>query len=528
MTSSTASTANASAGRNACTGLAGWFIDVAAASPEAEAVVFEDSRLTYRQLASRARAIAHQLSQLGINAGDKVGLLFPNGIDYVASFLAASGLGATVVPVNPLLKSEEIAHILRDSRAKCLIAHEGALDEVMRAKPEVPTLVNIVVAGAGARQNRASDQSSLLELTDGQEPSQAVAWPVPVEPDRDLALIVYTSGTTGKPKGAMLTFANMLCALKATHNAFRFGPQDRFLAVLPLCHIYGLTVVMLGILCRGGTLVILEKFEAAGAVSVLERERITVLPAVPAMYQFMLMELENRRLDLSGLRVCISGAASLPVEVLAKIEQVFGAPLIEGYGLTEVSCGATFNRLEGVRKVGSVGLPFDGVEVSIVSEDGRHLPSGRDNVGEIAIKGPIVMQGYYGRPDATSECIRDGWFFTGDLAYRDEDGYLFIVGRKKELIIRGGQNIYPREVEEVIARLPQVAEVAVIGVLDRYMGERVKAVVVARANVVLTEDEVKRFCAEHLADYKVPRLVEFVEALPRNSTGKVLKRLLAN
>jgi long-chain acyl-CoA synthetase len=504
-------------------GLIDLLVEQARLRPQAEAVVCGGFRVTYGQLAERAMIIARQLGSLSIGRGDKVGLLFPNSVEYVAAFFAITGLGATVVPVNPLLKSEEIAHILSDSQARCFIVHEAAVGEAQQALAATPAIEHVLVGGRVQATSTAS-RAVFHELASNLPPD-AVQWPVAVEPARDLAVIVYTSGTTGKPKGAMLTHANLHFTVALATNAFQVGPADRFIALLPLCHIYGLTVVMLGILSRGGTVVILEKFEAAEALSLIELEKITVLPAVPTMYQFMIMEMEKHKFDVSSLRVCISGAASLPVEIFAKIENQFGAPLIEGYGLTEVSCLATFNRLDGERKVGSVGCPFDGVAVSLVDETGAHIEiSGQ--VGEIVVKGPNVMSGYFRQPEASEEAIQAGWFYTGDLAYKDESGYFFIVGRKKELIIRGGQNIYPREIEEVIARLPAVLEVAVVGVPDRYMGERVKAVVVRGMGAELSEAEVKEFCARHLAEYKVPRLVQFVDALPRNSTGKILKRLL--
>src|SRR5262249_41592385 len=259
----------------------------------------------------------------------------------------------------------------------------------------------------------------------------------------------------------------------------------------------------------------------------IQAEKVTLVPVVPAMYQFMLMELQKTKYDLGSVRVCLSGAAALPPELIERIETSFDAALIEGYGMTESSCIATVNPINGVRKPGSVGIPVESLKIEIFADDGRPLPPGADNVGEVALKGANVMRGYYRRPEATAECFRDGWFFTGDLGYTDEDGYLFLVGRKKELIIRGGQNIYPREVEEIILRMPEVAEVAVIGVPDQYMGERVKAVVALNAGATLSQQCVRDFCAERLAEYKVPRLVEFIDRLPRNSTGKVLKRVLS-
>jgi len=498
--------------------------------PDQEAVIFEGQRLTYGDLDGRARAVADQLRQLGIGRGEKVGIFFPNHTEYVAAFFAVVGLGAVVVPINPLLKFEEIAHILSDSDARALIAHERLLPEVRKCLPLVTGLAHLLVFGSSSALEAdlpSSEQIDVVRLTAARKPSGAVAWPQAVEPQADLAVLVYTSGTTGKPKGAMLSHANLLFGVRTALNAFEVAERDRILAVLPLCHIYGLSVVMLGIISRGGSLVIVEKFEAGTVLKAIEKEKISLIPAVPAMYQFLLMELEQNHYDISSVRCCWSGAAALPVEVLRGVESRFAAPVVEGYGLTEVSCVATANRLSGARKPGSVGPAFQGVQVSIFNSDGQVLAAGQENIGEIAIKGPNVMRGYHGQPRATAETLVDGWFLTGDLGYLDADGFLHIVGRKKELIIRGGQNIYPREIEEVIMRLDGVAEVAVIGVPDQYMGERVKAVVVNRAGGTLTTDQVKSHCAEHLAEYKVPRLVDFVEALPRNSTGKVLKRMLS-
>jgi long-chain acyl-CoA synthetase len=293
-----------------------------------------------------------------------------------------------------------------------------------------------------------------------------------------------------------------------------------------MCHIYGLTVVMLGLLSKGGTLAIVDKFEAASALKLIETERVTLLPAVPAIYQFLLMELEKNEYDLSSLRACLSGGAPMPVEMFPRLVAKFPGDFLEGYGLTETSSVVAINPVDGVKKRGSVGVPLGTIEVAIVGPDGTHLPHTSEHIGEIAVRGGNVMRGYFGKPEATAECLKDGWFFTGDLGYRDEEGYLYIVGRTKEMIIRGGQNIYPREIEDVIMRLSEVAEVAVVGVADQYMGERVKAVIVLKPGKSLNEETIKAFCAGNLAEYKVPRLIEFIDALPRNSTGKVLKRLL--
>lgn len=491
-----------------------------------EAIVSGDDRVTYNVLYGRAKAWAHLLKSHGISPGDKVAILLPNCSEFVASFFGTIGLGAVVVPVNPLLKPDEIAHVLSDSDAKALIVHEvlaaGAAGALDRA-PEVKTVLVVPTSEKGVAK-MPSLPVKPLEVNP-RKTVERFDWHIVNDAETELALIVYTSGTTGKPKGAMLTHHNLLSIFPARLDLFDIDEYDTCMGMLPLCHIYGLTVVMIGTIARGGTLVLMPKFDPVTALRLVEREAVTILPAVPAMYQFMLSELAQNNYDLSALRICFSGAAPLNEELRALIESFFGVPVIEGYALTETSCAATINPLKGPRKIGSVGPSVPGVQVAIANENGQILPAGEANIGEIIVKGPNNMMGYYKQPDATNEVLKNGWFLTGDLGYADADGYIHIVGRKKELILRGGANIYPREVEDVIMQIPGVREVAVVGVPDERMGERVKAVV-ATGDPGLTEDIVKSFCAARIADYKVPRIVEFVEALPRNSTGKVLKRLL--
>ncbi len=502
-------------------------------TPSNIALIYEHQRITYAHLLQRVSAIAYQLQQAGIKKGEKVGILFPNHPDYVASFFAAAGLGATIVPINPLLKSDEIAHILADSHASTLVVHENSLAEALKSQQSKPVLKRILVSTTQSTEElneissgSGSSNIKIEALSQDKKPVTAVRWCEQINPEQDLALLVYTSGTTGKPKGAMLTHRNMLAIFPARLDLFDIDHQDKTLATLPMCHIYGITILMLGNLSRGASLVLLPRFEAVAALKLIQDEQITLVPAVPAMYQFMLMELEKNQYDLSAVRLCFSGAAPLPLETIKQIEKSFGAILIEGYGLTESSCVATINPLHGERKVGSIGPVVPGVQMHAVSDDGSELPCGAENVGEFWIKGPNVLQGYYGQPEASAECIQDGWFATGDLGYKDEDGYFFIVGRKKEMIIRGGANIYPREIEDVLMQMDEVADAAVVGVPDKFMGERVKAVVVLKSGCSLTEDEIRNYCGERLAEYKVPRIIEFSDLLPRNSTGKVLKRLL--
>ena len=511
--------------------LAGFLLRTAEKDPKKQAIVFENTATTYGELLNRTQAVAHQLQTLGITKGDKVGLLFANNPEFISCFFAVVGLGGVVVPVNPLLKSEEIAHILSDSGAKALIVQALALDEALSALPHTPDLQHLIISPAIPKTTPIHSLPALLncvELTNQKQAPQKIVLAENTNADTDLALIVYTSGTTGKPKGAMLSHSNLTAVMPGPLMGHcGVSANDKWLAMLPLCHIYGLGAIAFSTVAIGGTIVILEKFDPVVALETIQKERITLLPAVPSMYQFMLMEMGKTTYDVSSIRVCFSGAAALSAELMEQTHQAFGVPVVEGYALSETACGATINRLDA-RKIGSVGTALVGVEVGIFSDEGAPLAAGKNNVGEIGVKGANIMRGYHNQPEATADVMRDGWFLTGDLGYCDEDGYIFIVGRKKEMIIRGGQNIYPREIEDVIARIPGVRETAVIGVPDSYMGERVKAIIVPQAHAKLSEDGIKEFCSAHLAPYKVPRLIEFrSDLLPRNSTGKVLKRLLS-
>lgn len=499
----------------------------ATSRPQKQAVVMPQSNsLTYAELMARCKAVAKQLSEHGVRKGDRVGLLFPNHPDYMASFFAILSLGATIVPINPLLKSPEIAHILADSGTVTLIVHQDSLPEALKSQQQEPKLANIFISPSLPDNLPAANGLKLIALTDKSLAETSTSWQTKVQPE-DVALLVYTSGTTGKPKGAMLSHRNLLSVFPARLDLFDIDEPDRTLAVLPMCHIYGIIMLMIGTISKGATLVMLPKFDAASALQLIQQERVTLVPAVPAMYQFMIMESEKNNYDTSSVRLCLSGGASLPLPLIKKIESLFGAPLIEGYALTETACAATINLLHGPRKPGSIGPALPGLHIKIVGDTGLELPPGPEHVGELWIKGPNVMLGYYKQEAATREAIKDGYFATGDLGYKDADNYFYIVGRKKEMIIRGGQNIYPREIEEVLARMEGIADAAVIGVPDEFMGERVKAIIVPKGTAELTAESVKAFCADNLAEYKVPRLVEFRSELPRNSTGKVLKRLLS-
>lgn len=511
----------------------------AEAQPQKVAVRYQGTSYSYGRIYATSLDIVSALFRVGVVSADKVGIIFPNHPDFIAAFFAVSSLGGTVVPINPLLKAEEIKHILSDSQAKVLIVHESTAGEVADAVENLPNLEHVFVLTYGEKggytavelSEKAAARVKMTQLcmsyvSESAGCSSFFGKIAKVDPEVDLAVLVYTSGTTGKPKGAMLTHKNLLGAVTAAHAAFPVNSEDRLLGALPLCHIYGLTVVMLGTMHKGGSLALIEKFDVVPALKTIEEERVTVLPAVPTMYQYMIMHLEKQTFDLSSLRLCLAGGAPLSKTVFDSLSRFVKAPLVEGYGLTEVSCVATLNPVDGINVHGSVGPAIPTVCIGIFDKNGTELPPGIENVGEIAIKGPNVMRGYYGAPEKSAEVLKDGWFFTGDLGYLDENKYLWIVGRAKELIIRGGQNIYPREVESVIAKMKGVVDVAVIGVPEPIMGERVKAVVVLDKDAEVSEEQVKEFCQKRLADYKVPRVVEFIDKMPRNSTGKILKSQL--
>lgn len=490
-----------------------------------DAVVCEERRLSYAQLAACARGISLQLIRKGVGKGDRVGIFVPNGIEYVAAFFGALGIGAVVVAINPLHSPQEIAEILQNAEASCLIAHETLLDSALQSLQHASVLNTLLVA-AIPREGLKKWPSASVDLEelsmDGAQ--ERDSWPAPVTPQSDLAAIVYTSDAAGKPLGVMLTHLNLLSVYPFGLQNFDIDERDRCLAAVPLCHTFGMTVVMIGTVSRGGSIIIMPKFDAKSALETIERERVTILPAVPEMYlQAFSESTRPGSYDLNSLRLGFSTGAPLCEELSERIEHACGMPVIEGYAITEVACMAAINPLHGVRKLSSGGRAVPGVQIAIFDDKGATLPRGADHVGEIAIAGANLMLGYWKQPEATARVFADGWFLTGDLGYLDEDDYLYVVGRKEEVFVHDGRNIYPHEIEEVIALMPGVKECAVIANPNR--PEQLKAIVVRNADHI-TEEVVQVYCAAYMSEYKVPQVVEFVDALPRTSTGKLLKRLL--
>jgi long-chain acyl-CoA synthetase len=505
--------------------------------PDKVAVVDAGTRVTYDELWEQARSYAAGLRELGVQPGDTVALLIPNVLDFPRAYYGALAAGATLVPVHLLLTADEVAYVLRDSGASLLIAHSSQLALGAAAAHAAGTrLVSVGPLPVGL-----SDAPARLEDAAAAVPPLRTYVTREAE---DIAVVFYTSGTTGQPKGALLTHLNLV--MNATVNVFDAndaGPDDVVLGCLPLFHTFGQTVGMNGTFRLGATLVLLARFSGEAAIDLMVRENVTVFHGVPTMY-IALLEAAAKADRLPALRLCVSGGASLPVAVLEKFAETFHATIFEGYGLSETSPTATTNQPAFGTKPGTIGHPIWGVEVEIARPELEDridfLPTGE--LGEIVIRGHNVFAGYLNRPEATAEAVVDGWFRTGDLGHKDEQGFITIVDRKKDLVIRGGFNVYPREVEEALARHPAVVQVAVIGVPDATLGEEICAVVVPDASyrssapsegpgagsstAGITEEELIAWSKEKLGKHKYPRQIRFVDTLPLGPSHKVLKREL--
>jgi long-chain acyl-CoA synthetase len=479
----------------------------ATAHGDETAVCLDQIRLTYSQLDELSAKAAEMLRDRGIAPGDRVGLMMPNVPAFVVLYYGILRAGGIVVPMNVMLKRREIVYFLEDSGARLLLTSDDLREEAEPAAAQ---------AGAEAMALQRGGLPKWLE------PYDAAPGIAATEPG-DTAVLLYTSGTTGQPKGAELTHANLDGNAEMVHRTFtKVAPGDVVLGALPLFHSFGQTVAMNASLRGGGCLALLPRFEPKLALEAMASLGVTVFLGVPTMYAAMLSVPDHDRFDLGSLRICVSGGQSLPVELLRGFEEAFGCKILEGYGLSETSPVACQNRPDRERKPGSIGLPIDGTEMKIVDDSGAELADGE--VGEILIKGPHVMKGYWRRPDATEEAIRDGWLHTGDLGRRDADGYFYVVDRIKDLIIRGGYNVFPREVEEVLYEHPDVVEAAVVSVPDERLGEEVGAAVVLRPGSETSPEDLQAHVKSQLAAYKYPRQIWMLDELPKGPTGKILKR----
>lgn len=514
------------------TNLAQIVLDMADRYPQHTALLYRDTTYTYAELADELERLAGALEQLGLRAGDRVALLLYNTPAFVLGYFALLSLGVTVIPLNTRLTAPEISTILNDAQARLLMTSVEFAEVVSRV--QVSSLKGILV------DTELLDDDATLDRLLHQIPAGCALYrlddflarniyPEPELPRSvsatTLATLIYTSGTTGTPKGVMLSHRNIEADAQANAQVIDATADDRFITVSPLFHVFGQTNILMTAMLSGASVVLVRKFSPRAILEAIERYQVTFMAAVPTMYLMMLSYLREHPFDLSSLRVCHSGAAPMAVETFHDVEAHFGAPVQEGYGLSEASSIVCSNPLRGVRKPGSVGLPLPGVEVEVRLDDAQVAPPG--TVGELHVRGEIVMQGYYGRPDETRiVLLADGWLRTRDLAHRDADGYVYIVDRVDDLINIGGVKVYPREIEEVFYRHPAVHAVAVTGLPSSLHHELIKAFVVLKPGVSCSKDELIAFCQPYLAEYKIPRQYEFVAEIPQGATGKILRKQL--
>jgi long-chain acyl-CoA synthetase len=497
------------------------------------ATAFLDAKLTFGEVKSQADRLATALSRLGIGKGDRVGIMLPNCPQYLISFFAIVRLGAIVANVNPIYTPREVEMVARDSGMRAIIALDALAPIVLsvRAQSEIEQVITTSLDdysyGRPTAKPAPSGAVSLSELIEG---AGAPDLPqVEIDPDEDVAVLQYTGGTTGVPKGAMLTHSNLYAATlqcSTWSSYFVERGDERILLVIPYFHVYGMVVgAIFGVWC-GAMQILIPKFDVNLLLEAIKQHRPTYFPGVPTLFIALLNHPEARSFGLDRVRRFNSGSAPLPVEVIEQFERLSGAMLYEGYGMTETAALATTTATLAKRKPGSIGLPVTGTECKIVDLETGEREVGVGEEGELCLRGPQVMKGYWNKPEETAEALRDGWLHTGDVARMDEDGYFYIVQRKKDMIIVSGFNVYPNEVEDVLFTHPSVKEAAVIGVADAYRGEAVKAFVVLKPGAEAAEEHLIEYCRARLARYKVPSVVEFAESLPKSAIGKVLRREL--
>jgi long-chain acyl-CoA synthetase len=478
-------------------------------SPDGIAVKLDDIEVSYSALEEGSARMAAVLKDRGVGLGDRVGLMLPNVPYFPVVYYAVLRLGGVVVPMNPLLKGREVKFYLEDPAAGVLVAwHDFEEPATKGAEDAVAELILVKPGEFEQLLGGVEEPLHVMEDRDAQQ---------------DTAVILYTSGTTGQPKGAELTHANLYknCTV-AADDLGEISKEDRLLGALPLFHSFGQTCTLNAGIHAQAMISMIPRFDPEKALEIIQRDKITLFQGVPTMYNAMLAVSTKDDYDTSSLRVCMSGGSAMPEEVMRKFEEAFGCNVLEGYGLSETSPVASFNHPDKPNKAGSIGTPIQGVEMKLVDDDGDEVDEGE--VGEIAIKGHNIMKGYWNREEATAESIKDGWFLSGDMGKKDEDGFFFIVDRKKEMIIRGGYNVYPREIEEVLYEHPAIQEAAVVGVPHDEMGEEVGAAVVLKQGEELSAADLTDYVKNEVAAYKYPRQIWFLDELPKGPTGKILKR----
>ncbi|MBS2969944.1 AMP-binding protein [Metabacillus sp. KIGAM252] len=513
--------------------------------PEKKAISFLGKTLTYSVLLNEAKKLAGYLQGLGLKKGDRAAIMLPNCPQGVISYYGVLMAGGVVVSTNPLYTEREIEYQLNDSGAEYIITLDLLFPRVSKVKAltklkhvivtkiqdYLPFPKNLLYPIVQRKQTKVkvdvSHGGTTHLFSKIIKESQAVFSKVETDPVEDIALLQYTGGTTGFPKGVMLTHKN-IAANTVMCSAWMYNcrrGEEKVLGLLPFFHVYGMTAVMHLSVTEGYNMILLPKFDAGDTLKTIHKEKPTLFPGAPTIYIALLNHPDLKKYDLSSVQSCISGSAPLPVEIQERFEKETGGKLVEGYGLSEASPVTHSNFLWGRRKKGSIGVPWPNTDAMILSQEtGSQAEPGEK--GELIVRGPQVMKGYWGKPEETEAVLKDGWLFTGDIGYMDEEGYFYVVDRKKDMIIAGGYNIYPREVEEILYEYDKIQEVVVAGVPDPYRGETVKAYVVPKEGVKISEEELNVFARQHLAAYKVPRIYEFRSELPKTAVGKILRRAL--
>lgn len=493
----------------------------AAEYPENTALIMGEARLSYRALYSAVQRVANLLEGQGLGKGDRIALMLPNVPQFVIAYHGILHMGGTIVPLNPLLKAREIAHYLEDSGAKAMLVWQDCIPEVLKASEKLTHTPMIIAVEAGLEPEKPPTGESFMTLMMQSNSHHVMAHTRP----EDLAVIQYTSALKGTPRGAMLTHFNLW------HNTFiirekvmQYYPEDVCMAVLPFFHTFGQTTMMNGALMSGSSIVLAPRFEAPKILDTILKESVTLLAMVPTMFRLLTDHSSTDFPNLPSLRAAITGGAPMPQELADAFTERFQIPILEGYGLTETSPVVAFNYSYETNRPGSVGPPIYGCRLRILRADKSLAETGE--VGEVAVHGPNLMQGYLNDPEGTAESFHDGWFLTGDLGYLDADGYLFLTGLKKDMIIRAGMNVYPREVELVLLSHPEVTDAAVFGIPDRLRGEEVLGQVVLVEGGQTTGRDLVQYCREHLSSYKCPRRIEPVATLPKRDDGVLDKAQL--
>jgi long-chain acyl-CoA synthetase len=483
---------------------------------ERPSLIFEDREITNVEMVRIARKLGRALQDLGVRKGDRVILQMPNCPEVLQGFQAVWRIGAVVVPINYLVGEAETAYIYEDSGAKVVISSLAFLPKIRAARARVPSLETVILIDPEVPEGTLSYRQIVERSPEELDVVETA--------DDELAALIYTAGTTGRPKGVMHSHFSLYSNARMQYESIPLPDGLTTIMVLPLCHSFGIATVNQGLFRRGGKAVLLNSFQVETILASIQKYRANTMAGVPTMYVFMLLYPEPRKYDLSSMKYWISGAAPLALETWKKFKEVYGFEIIEGWGLTEAGANNSVNPFEGLRKVGSIGRPMKGTEIRIVDQRGNRLPPGKE--GEIVIRGPMLMKGYWKKPEETAEVLKDGWLHTGDIGYVDEDGYFWITDRKKDLIIKAGENISPRAIEEVLFGHPKVSEAAVIGIKDGVYGEDIKAFVILKPGQTATPTEIIEYCRTKLSSLLVPKEVVFNKALPKNLVGKVLKKEL--